>query len=163
LKKEQAAHAELRKEVDEARAATAKLQQALEKAQAVLQAERAAGGDRGKDLAAAKDALEQELKREQAAHAKLRKEVETARGAAEAAHAGAGAPAAGKAGPANAPVRGAKRHAMSGEVDIQIDGNPSKLIDLSTTGAQILSPGALKPNRLVTLLLPVGDGRLACK
>ena len=75
----------------------------------------------------------------------------------------AGAPAEGKGVPANAPVRAAKRHAMSGEVDIQIDGNPSKLIDLSTTGAQILSPGALKPNRLVTVLLPVGEGRLACK
>ena len=84
MKKEQAAHAALRKEVDEARAATAKLQQALEKAQAVLQAERAAGGDRGKDLAAAKDALEQELKREQAAHAKIRKEFENARAATEA-------------------------------------------------------------------------------
>jgi len=45
-----------------------------------------------------------------------------------------------------------------------VESSTTKLfVDLSTTGAQILSPGALKPNRLVTLLLPIGDGRLACK
>jgi chromosome segregation ATPase len=74
----------------------------------------------------------------------------------------AAAPAAGQS-TADGPVRAAKRTAMTGEVDIQIDGNASKLIDLSTTGAQILSPGALKPNRLITLILPLAEGRVSCK
>lgn len=74
------------------------------------------------------------------------------------------APAEAGAPPATSgPVRAAKRTAMSGEVDIQIDGHASKLIDLSTTGAQILSPGALKPNRLITLILPFAEGRVSCK
>ena len=74
----------------------------------------------------------------------------------------AAAPTEGKPKPAG-PVRGATRVAMSGDFDIQIDGHPCKLIDLSTTGAQILSPGALKPNRLVTVNLPLGDTRVSCK
>jgi hypothetical protein len=83
--------------------------------------------------------------------------------AAKAVHAPVAPPPPEAAPPPDGPVRAAKRVAISGEVDIQIDGHPSKLIDLSTTGAQILSPGALKPNRLVTITLPLGDGRLSCK
>ena len=44
-----------------------------------------------------------------------------------------------------------------------MDGNPGKLVDLSLTGAQVLTPSAINPNRLVTVTLPLGDGALACK
>jgi chromosome segregation ATPase len=261
LRQEQAALANLRRQLEDAQEAAVSVQQALEQAQAALRSERAGAG-RDHDLAQAKDALERELKREQTAHAKLREQVESARGASEgdraktqteleraAREAAARAEAAARehkkllaeldsvkqaafaseadakaryeklrdaadqqirslqlrvneadqratsaegdlellrraakardadaervpssaaspqAGPPSpdGPVRAAKRTAMSGEVDIQIDGNASKLIDLSITGAQILSPGALKPNRLITLVLPLAEGRVSCK
>ena len=52
---------------------------------------------------------------------------------------------------------------FNAEIGIQIDGNPGKLIDLSMTGAQVLTPAAINPNRLVTVTLPLGDGALSCK
>jgi hypothetical protein len=60
-------------------------------------------------------------------------------------------------------VRAAQRYMMAEQVDIQIDGTPSKLIDLSTTGAQVLCPAAMKPNRMVKLTLPLGDKTVSCK
>lgn len=61
------------------------------------------------------------------------------------------------------PARAAKRVAISGELDIQIDGVPAKLIDVSVTGAQILASASMKPNRLVRLTLPSGDQTIVCK
>jgi hypothetical protein len=61
------------------------------------------------------------------------------------------------------PARGAKRVAFTADIALQIDGNPGKLVDLSMTGAQVLTPSAVNPNRLVTVTLPLGDGALACK
>jgi len=49
------------------------------------------------------------------------------------------------------------------EIAVQIDGNAGKLVDLSMTGAQVLTPAAINPNRLVTVTLPLGDGALSCK
>ena len=46
---------------------------------------------------------------------------------------------------------------------IQVDGTPGKLVDLSLTGAQLLTPAAMKPNRLITVTLPMGDSSIACK
>jgi len=61
------------------------------------------------------------------------------------------------------PARGAKRVAIATEVDIQIDAAPGKLIDLSITGAQVLTSFSMKPNRLVKVTLPMGDSLIACK
>jgi hypothetical protein len=61
------------------------------------------------------------------------------------------------------PARGAKRVSITGQVDIQIDGTEGKLIDLSLTGAQVLTPFSMKPNRLVKVTLPMDDSMIACK
>lgn len=60
-------------------------------------------------------------------------------------------------------VRAAKRLTISGELDIEIDGVPAKLVDVSVTGAQILASASMKPNRLVRLTLPSGDQTMVCK
>ena len=49
------------------------------------------------------------------------------------------------------------------DIAIQIDGNPGQLVDLSMTGAQVLTPAAINPNRLVTVTLPLSDSVLSCK
>ena len=61
------------------------------------------------------------------------------------------------------PARAAKRHAMPEQIDIQIDGIAAKLIDLSITGAQILAPAALKPNRVMKLTIPHRNKVITCK
>jgi len=60
-------------------------------------------------------------------------------------------------------ARGAKRVAFKPEPDIQVDGTPGKLVDLSLTGAQVLTPSAINPNRLVTVTLPMDDSTIPCK
>jgi hypothetical protein len=44
-----------------------------------------------------------------------------------------------------------------------VDNSPAFLVDLSTSGAQVLSSAALKPNRTAKVTLPLGDGMIACK
>jgi hypothetical protein len=61
------------------------------------------------------------------------------------------------------PARGAKRVLIKSQVDIQIDGTEGKLIDLSMTGAQVLTPFSMKPNRLVKITLPMDESLIACK
>ncbi len=61
------------------------------------------------------------------------------------------------------PARGAKRVVMTTDLDIQIDAAPGKLIDLSISGAQVLTSFSMKPNRLVKVTLPMGDSLIACK
>ena len=61
------------------------------------------------------------------------------------------------------PARAAKRVTLKGETEIQIDGTPGKLVDLSLTGAQVLTAAAMKPNRLITVTLPVDDSSIVCK
>jgi chromosome segregation ATPase len=61
------------------------------------------------------------------------------------------------------PARAAKRVQFKGETDIQVDGTPGKLVDLSMTGAQLLTSAAMKPNRLIKVTLPMGDSSIACK
>ena len=46
---------------------------------------------------------------------------------------------------------------MSGIV-LRVDGTTTMLVDLSVTGAQIISPEALRPNKRVRLTLPKEDG-----
>ena len=66
------------------------------------------------------------------------------------------APASAQAPAAAAPLdqtgtRRAPRYKIAAKVDILLDGGPSALIDLSTVGAQVMSPGALKPNQRVRI------------
>ena len=53
-------------------------------------------------------------------------------------------------------TRRAPRFEMAGTVDVILDGNVARLVDLSTTGAQVLSPNHLKPNQKIRVTLP-GD------
>jgi hypothetical protein len=65
------------------------------------------------------------------------------------------AAAAVAAAPAHAPTqpldqrgtRRAPRFKMLGHIDIVVNGNPAKLIDISTVGVQVISSAALKPNQ----------------
>ena len=52
---------------------------------------------------------------------------------------------------------------MSGEVEIQVDGSPAWLLDLSLSGAQVLSSTALKPNRPVKVTFPLDDRSISFK
>jgi chromosome segregation ATPase len=61
------------------------------------------------------------------------------------------------------PARRTERQPIAGDLEVQVDEMPAVLVDLSVNGAQILSPTALKPNRSVTLLLPVGERSVLCK
>lgn len=61
--------------------------------------------------------------------------------------------------PAAAPLdhrgtRRAPRCRMAEGVEVQIDGNPATLVDLSIVGAQVLSPTILKPNQRIRMWLP---------
>jgi len=48
-------------------------------------------------------------------------------------------------------------------VGITVDGAESALVDVSTSGAQILSPVAMKPNRTLRMLLRAGEQAITCK
>lgn len=43
-------------------------------------------------------------------------------------------------------------------IQVQVDGNSSELVDLSTLGAQVVSAAPLKPNQRVRFSLPTGSG-----
>jgi hypothetical protein len=53
-------------------------------------------------------------------------------------------------------TRRAPRFKMSGTVEVQIDGNPATLVDLSLVGAQVVSPTILRPNQRIRVTLPNG-------
>lgn len=64
--------------------------------------------------------------------------------------------------PAPAPLdqrgtRRAPRFKIAGGVEVQIDGKPATLVDLSTVGAQVVSPTILKPNQRIRFTLPNGS------
>ncbi len=50
-------------------------------------------------------------------------------------------------------TRRAPRFLVSGQVEVLVDGNLAILVDLSTSGAQVLSPTVLKPNQRVRMAL----------
>lgn len=54
-------------------------------------------------------------------------------------------------------TRRAPRHRVRNGVEIQLDGNPASVVDLSTTGAQVLSPTILRPNQKVRVSIPHDD------
>jgi hypothetical protein len=47
---------------------------------------------------------------------------------------------------------------MAEKVEVLIDGNAATLVELSTGGAQVVSPTILKPNQRVRMTLPDPDG-----
>ena len=65
--------------------------------------------------------------------------------------------------PVEQPTRAASRHAFERAVDVLIDGGSAALVDLSTTGAQVISPTPLKPNRVVKLHVPSDTTPVACR
>lgn len=52
-------------------------------------------------------------------------------------------------------TRRAPRVRIRAGVTVQIDGAAAELVDLSTLGAQVVSPTVLKPNQRVRVILPV--------
>jgi PilZ domain len=57
-------------------------------------------------------------------------------------------------------TRRAARFRIAGEMSILLDGNAAKLVDLSTVGAQVVSPTILKPNQRVRVALADDDAAL---
>jgi hypothetical protein len=54
-------------------------------------------------------------------------------------------------------TRRAPRYRVRAGVELQLDGNPAAVIDLSTVGAQVISPTVLRPNQKVRISLPNDD------
>jgi hypothetical protein len=54
-------------------------------------------------------------------------------------------------------TRRAPRFRVKAGVELQLDGNPAAVIDLSTVGAQVISPTVLRPNQKVRITIPVDD------
>jgi hypothetical protein len=54
-------------------------------------------------------------------------------------------------------TRRATRFRVRTGVELQLDGNPASIIDLSTVGAQVISPTVLRPNQKVRINLPNED------
>jgi len=54
-------------------------------------------------------------------------------------------------------TRRAPRYRVRQGVELQLDGNPAAVIDLSTVGAQVISPTVLRPNQKVRVSVPIDD------
>ena len=54
-------------------------------------------------------------------------------------------------------TRRAPRLRVREGVELQLDGNPAAVVDLSTVGAQVISPTVLRPNQKVRITLPNED------
>src|SRR5919201_3272189 len=54
-------------------------------------------------------------------------------------------------------TRRAPRHRVRDGVEIQLDGNPVQVVDLSQVGAQVLSATILRPNQKVRVSIPNDD------
>jgi hypothetical protein len=61
------------------------------------------------------------------------------------------------------PVREASRVKIDERIEVMLDGSASSLVDISSIGAQVLSPLALRPNRVVKMTLRDGESSLGCK
>jgi hypothetical protein len=85
----------------------------------------------------------------------------------------AAAPVVAQAAPEAAPVaiaapaaldqrgtRRAPRYKIAGDMSVLLDGNAAKLVDLSSVGAQVVSPTVLKPNQRVRMALTDDHGAL---
>lgn len=60
------------------------------------------------------------------------------------------------------PARQAPRVRMPAGIEVLVDSSVSLLVDLSSGGAQVLSPKAMRPNYTVRLVLPREEGALPC-
>src|SRR6187399_1889716 len=54
-------------------------------------------------------------------------------------------------------TRRAPRYRVRQGVELQLDGNPAAVIDLSIVGAQVISPTVLRPNQKVRITIPNDD------
>ncbi len=54
-------------------------------------------------------------------------------------------------------TRRAPRHRIRDGVEIQLDGNPARVVDLSQVGAQVMSSTILRPNQKVRVSIPNDD------
>ena len=54
-------------------------------------------------------------------------------------------------------TRRAPRHRIRHGVEIQLDGNPARVVDLSQVGAQVISGTILRPNQKVRVSIPNDD------
>ena len=54
-------------------------------------------------------------------------------------------------------TRRSPRFRVRAGLEVQLDGNPAAVVDLSTTGAQVISPTVLRPNQKVRISLPNED------
>jgi hypothetical protein len=54
-------------------------------------------------------------------------------------------------------TRRAPRFRVRAGVEVHLDGNPAAVIDLSTVGAQVISPTVLRPNQKVRITIPIDD------
>ena len=54
-------------------------------------------------------------------------------------------------------TRRAPRFRIREGVEVQLDGNPAAVVDLSVVGAQVISPTVLRPNQKVRITLPNED------
>ena len=54
-------------------------------------------------------------------------------------------------------TRRAPRARVRNGIELQLDGNPALVVDLSTVGAQVISPTVLRPNQKVRITLPSDD------
>jgi len=55
-------------------------------------------------------------------------------------------------------TRRAPRFKVAGTVDVLVDGNSATLVDVSTVGAQVLTPTVLKPNQRIRMALQEDGG-----
>jgi hypothetical protein len=62
-----------------------------------------------------------------------------------------------------APARQSRRFTMPGGLPITLEGSATLLVDLSPLGAQVVSPVAMRPKRVVRMTLPSEDGEIVCK
>lgn len=60
-------------------------------------------------------------------------------------------------------ARQARRVPIHDGVTVLLNGVASALVDLSTLGAQVVSPAVVYPNRSVRVVLPLDEGDLSCK
>ena len=59
-------------------------------------------------------------------------------------------------------TRRAARFVIAPKITVVVDGKQATLVDLSTVGAQVVSPGVLKPNQRVAVAVIDEDGGARC-
>jgi hypothetical protein len=59
-------------------------------------------------------------------------------------------------------TRRATRFVIGAKVTIEVDGKQAALVDLSTVGAQVVSPGVLKPNQRIAVAVTDEHGGARC-